>query len=781
MARWNKVYRGVFRNQEVDPSDNSSKNVDVQVDIYDTTSGEAEDATEVIDLEMADQPVIIEVIDNDEDKFGTVFRSKRAIISIHSSDSIGIETFIYGGDHRFYADISLPDHLKLTGFLSVADIEEDLQPDPNVISLIVTDGLGFTEEKELVDFDGNTPSGVYDFGTVIAWALAAGTGYRNSMRVACNIRDENASTLNDDISNVVADGHFFRFNSMDIRTVEGGNPGTRLTCGEVLRRILFGCEISQEGGQWLIKRIDELQSDANLYVCLFDEDGAFSSWTTVTPSSLIKQIGDGLSLSWMNDDARISADRAVRRLELKRNYEYFKEIPCNIDFERGEGDEPTGAADETIDYSLECWKFLREGASPADFDSAPFTGSVGVLRKRFVYNYEVDRYLVTQVAGGFRHYFKSEGIYVGLKGKLDMSINYRFNTDISAATINVYHIRLLGSDGSIYDLSRDLSNNQAWNLKTLSDPPFNDTIQEDIAASTDMREWHNFNFETIPTPVAGTIYVRLLNDLASPTRRDFSALSITPIPLINGTYGKFTGEQNIIEQEGDNVALRQDELFIGSGPDMNVKGAILRRAADQELYSGAANFGTSHDIQMTGDKRGIFTEGQTIVITGSGSGNNQITHVVSVSYSIIGNTTTIITDADFTLEVGATVVISLVTYELSSLFYSGSVLPGGFADPVNLHPYGQIIAFDIWNQYNRVMTKFEGTVDGLNTDLNPADLFYLYLLTDGDPNTGVRVFMLLHYSQDLHLCEMNDAVFVEAYSTDNYKQYNGHSFKFLTQ
>ena len=308
---------------------------------------------------------------------------------------------------------------------------------------------------------------------------------------------------------------------------------------------------------------------------------------------------------------------------------------------------------------------------------------------------------------------------------------------------------------------------------------FNDEWQQNINGIDDS-EWQSISATSQPTPVSGTLYIRLLNDLATPNRH-FAALAVAYTPLINNSYAKYTGELDSVEQTGDNVALREDELFIGSGPDMNVKGAILRRAANIELYSGTADFGTSHDIQMAGDKRNIFFEGQRIVITGSGSGNNLTVIVVSVSYSLIGNTTTIITDGDFTLEVGATVIIYLVNYELSNLFYSAAVLTGGVSDPSSLHPFGNLLVFEIWNQYNRVMRKFEGTVDGLNTDLNPVDLSYIYSFADANLNTGTKVFMLLHYSQDLHLCEMNDAVFAEVYDTAHYKQYDGHQFKYLTE
>lgn len=779
--RWNKVYRGIFRNAECDPDTNLPLVIDIQIDIYDTTSTPTDDPTEIIELETGDNPCSIETVDNDEDKFKAIIRSKRGVINIHTGETIGIETFIDGGDHRFFCDITGPGYTFLSGYISIADIREDFQPDPNVLTLICTDGLGFAEDKNLVDFDGNTPSGIKQIGLILQWALQAGTGFAASLNVALNIRDESATTLNDDIASPSADGHFLLFNYLDLRTFEGDNPGTRLSCAEVIRRILFslGAEISQHGGQWKIKRIDELQSDANQYYATFDETGEFVSWTTLTPAEFIKSIGDRLSLSWMNDDAVVSADRPLRRIELKRTYEYFSEIPCNIDFERGDGTEPTGAADETIDYVLECWRFLREGASPIDLDTAPFAGSAGVLRKRFENNYEKERYLVLGAAGGFRHYFKSEGIRMGEKSKIAIGFQWRSATDTAGVTVNVAHLRLVGDDGNIYDWALTTGGVSSWSAaKTPSSTVFSDTWQQNINGIDDS-EWQSISATCQPVPSSGILYIRLLNDLATPIRH-FTALTVTYTPLVNNSYAKYTGELESVEQAGDNIALRQDDIYLGTGPDMNVKGCILKRGTSTVLYSGTANFGTFHDIQMTGDHRNVFSEGQEISITGSGSGNNLTGNVVSVSYALIGNTTTVITDMDFTLEVGATVVISLINYIAANLFYSATVLPGGAGDPANLHPIGQLIVFDFWNQYNRVMRKFDGTVDGLNSNLNPADLIYLYSLTDGDPNTGTRVFMMLHYSQELNLCQMN-VMLVEVHDPEMGKQYEGHEFKYLTQ
>lgn len=126
--------------------------------------------------------------------------------------------------------------------------------------------------------------------------------------------------------------------------------------------------------------------------------------------------------------------------------------------------------------------------------------------------------------------------------------------------------------------------------------------------------------------------------------------------------------------------------------------------------------------------------------------------------------------------------------------YTGSayVLAGNFTNPNTLttKPYGEHQAFTVWNQYNRVMMKFDGRVDRLQTDLldanfftNVPDLISCFLFTDESNITtdGVSVFkhfQLLHFEQDYNLCAW-DGVFVENYSTANGKVYTDeHIFKY---
>lgn len=770
-TKYNKVFRGQFANQEVDPTTNLSKDVVVTVDIYDTTSGTDDPDSNIIELPMGEPPTTIKVVDNDESKT-TVIRAKSADVIIHSSDTINLSTFVDGGDTRFFGIIYTDDFIFIQGLVSVGDIQKDFQPHPNDILLTINDGFGFLADEDLSNEDGSVITGVHNIWYYIRLSLLK-RGYASEARVIMNIREETAPTV-DSVDTLL--GHFFNHESLESKTFEGEDTGTMIKCDEVLRRLLYGCFITQHNGIDYIIRIDEMQGDSTFYMTTINDDGTFSSQEVI---DFTKSIGDGLNLSWMNDDAIVSAERPLKKLKLKRTYESFKEIPCNKDFERGTGSDPTGAASETIDYTLECWRFLREGTDPEDLDQAAFAGSTGVLRKLFEYNYEKDRYLVNGTAGGFRHYFKSEGIRMAAQSKINIGFQWRSASDTGGVTVNIAHMRLVGDDGNVYDWNLTTAGVSSWVQKVITDTVFDTTWQQSISGIDDS-EQQSVSAESQPALVAGTLYIRLLNDLSSPDRY-FSALQVSYTPLINGSYAKYTGEQHTVEQTGDVKALLEDTVYIGSGPDRNIKGTLLKRGDDLEIFAGTVDFGPDGHFEMTGDQRAIFGSyiGETIIIEGS-AGNDQEAVITAANYSIIGNLTQIFIDGTTGTEVGATITVSIATYDLAERFYSGAVLPAGPVSPDEIHPYGELIVFDVWNQYNRVMRKFEGTIDHLDTDIEPPGLIHKFTLEDPDASTGTRIFMMLHFSKDLHKCQW-DGFFHEVHDPAQGKSYTGLTFKYLTK
>ncbi len=95
--------------------------------------------------------------------------------------------------------------------------------------------------------------------------------------------------------------------------------------------------------------------------------------------------------------------------------------------------------------------------------------------------------------------------------------------------------------------------------------------------------------------------------------------------------------------------------------------------------------------------------------------NNGKYRIVAVEYSLIPNKT-ILTFAEPTQSesVGGA-LIKAYDYLLSGNFYDSIEFQGSPPQEDQL-PYGQHQNQAVWNQYNRVFTAFEATVDGLDTD-----------------------------------------------------------------
>ena len=148
-----------------------------------------------IDLEMADNPVIIRTVDNDEDKF-TSIRSKAAEIRVHTNNDVNVMTFGGGGDNQYQVTISVgtESNVIFTGWLSISDLSQTFLPDPNVLVLTATDGLGFLKDVPLTDFDGQIPEYENKLIDYISWCLSK-TGLELDIAVEMNLIEKDSSPL----------------------------------------------------------------------------------------------------------------------------------------------------------------------------------------------------------------------------------------------------------------------------------------------------------------------------------------------------------------------------------------------------------------------------------------------------------------------------------------------------------------------------------------------------------------------------------------------------------
>lgn len=619
---------------------------------------------ELILLQPASAALELSVVDNDQSKFTQIRSMQARIrFKSDQAAGLDITTFADAYDNQYVVEIDGGiDAAIFHGFLMLPDGSMPFQPDPQVVELTASDHLPILKDIKWVDADGNQPTGKFRIADIISQCLSQ-TGQTLNVRVINNLRPGagfftttsaliegpnlmsvplqfisffypgQQIVISDTVSNngtftvisvanllgntflildgpltsespatatitdAASTGHFYDVVYLDAKTFEQ-SIGVSEDCYTVLQKILGDdCCLFQYNGEWWIVRIDEYDNNP-LYEATFDASGVLDH--DPAEVNLDFSIGFDQNVLFAGADQLLTYERPHKFITETFKYTAPAELVCNIDFERGEGDDPDPASpSEEIDYTLECWDFLREGSVPADLDSPPEPGSLGVLRKIYEYAYEKDRYLVTRQAGGFRHYFKSVGLPVEVGDKVELSVDFRLDTAETITNINPVHVRLVGDDGFVYDWDYDQPSGVSfWEQKTTTDPVFDNSFRVDWSGA-DTTEWYNVSATSQKMPATGTLYIRLLNGVPASFDLWFSALNLTYIPLVNGSYQKYAGHTNTVQRTDDGYAAkRENEVFLGDSPKPILKGGMFTE--DGGVYTLTEVFYPAAKYAITG-------------------------------------------------------------------------------------------------------------------------------------------------------------------------------------
>jgi hypothetical protein len=776
-----KLYIGRFTNSQVLYSDNSDFGQEVIVKIIDVT----DTSDQEVEIDLADNPVTIRVIDNSEDKF-TPIRSKACELRLHTSPNINIMTFGGGGDNQYKVQIRMDssDLDVFEGWLSISDLRQDFQPDPNVLVLTATDGLGFLKDVPLTDYNGNTFKGPNRLADYIAGCLRK-TGLEKSLIAEMNVRESTqvASYL----------GHIYHTIYVDAQTFATSIQEYQ-DCFTVLEKILGEyCELSQQKNEWYIRAIDEFDAQDSIQV-RFNSAGQIQSQLPLVAYD--KLIGSNMSLyqmGFMNDDASMSLQRPYKFVKHIFNFELPEELPCNIDFNRG--DFIADLPDETIDgktytaksYEVQCWDPLWSNTSSDDYQAT------GIYIKKlfdefgnqFAHSLNLD-----DNASRFT-FVMSEPIPVQAKDKFELSLERRLSSDVSGSGsfIDLHvQVRLYGSNGTFWthDSGTSVDPQRAW-VQCTSTFRTNQkyfAIEGDVV--NDLTEAIGlYNGESAEIPVSGEIRILLYRSSLYGDTRDtfYSNVRFEYIPWVNGSYRQYTGQEHQVEQSGDYKASREENVYISDSPARVYKGALQKVTGTSVIYTGSVQFNDGNQMVISGNQLVNFNVGTDIVITGTVS-NNITTKIVANYYNPLSNNSLITVSGTFTNEI-VSCTISKNLFGLTEGFYNGAVFPSGPPDPTFVKPYGQIQNEAVWNQFNRVFTAFEGTIDGLDTYVKDGedridipDLMHSFFIMDAHPATNNKKFKLLHMDQNYDLCEWG-LYLIEVYDSTIPKVYTGHSFKFL--
>jgi len=773
-------YKGSFVNTQVDYTDNSPNEQTFYVKITDVT----EDDGSIIDLELADAPVVLQTVDNSEDKFTTI-KSKSCTLRVFTSDEVNAMIFAGGGDTQYKVEIAVNSESDIiyTGWLSLSDLGQTFQPDPNVLTLTATDGIAFLKSVPMSDNEGRFLTGPHPLIKLIAWALQK-TGLELDIWIQMNLLEVNS--IYD-----YPDYHFYNTVFLNAQTFEA-DLGELEDSYTVLQKILGEfCELSQQKNVWFIKSIDEANY-AQFRICRFDYEGTPSDYITELYAKDIGADSDFYTMAFMNDDARLSLQRPFKSVKNIFNFEYPTEIVQNIGMDRGDVIQEPDFTQPTSTglYKPEGWTHFKAVVDPPQIDY------VARIVKTYNYGYEQDSYLeLSQPSpiGATLYVNNLRSTPVTVEAGDRLRISFEARTSASINYWNPLQVRLVPDTGSdVYDWQMD---NRT--LDSAGNPTTNQWNAINPAAFAWWTWTVNNNIGNITSssaeidiPYSGKLYVRLLNANYQVSTIYFSSdtwftdLNIQLTPKINGSWARYTGQEHLSEQDINTEAERETEVFMTDAPRVEMKGAMLRTLLADTIYTGNAIFDDNGNVTINGFMTPYIAINDYIRITNTTNNNGKF-RVVDISYSVTLNKTAIAFDEPTISEIDASTTIQSYRYELTENFYDSIDWPGGGAPQEDQIPYGQHQNQAVWNQFNRVFSAFEATIDGLDTDKvdnlglpDLPDLMHMYRENDVHPATYNKQFKCLHYEQDTDNCEWS-IYMIEVGDGSIPKTYNGHSFKYI--
>lgn len=614
---------------------------------------------------------------------------------------------------------------------------------------------------------------------VMATVIEVITGIGTVARVDANLVDE--STVNVTIKDVANLRSWMDTLYLDAKTFEK-EVGNSMSPYDALKAILgrHGF-VTQDRGEWWIMNVDEYDQQP-MYVTRFDSEGNFiETQPGVFYNKEIRRNTTALpsSVWFSNKQTRVTLNRPNKFTKLTWPYDYAKELLCNYDLSRGTGDAiDSTLPEQTIDMVPDCMNYLKEGAgSSTDLDQPPNGTSIGVLRKKYEYGYEKERYLVTKTGGIGRHYFKMEEVHINAKDKLSFSVDTRMDVDTAVTNMYPVHIRLVGDDGNLYDWEYDQYNNiNRWVLTNPLTGWFFSPWRI-LRTDEDTREWKGLSAESTSAPASGKLFVRLVNGFAD-DEVWFSNISFSITAFINGSYAKYSGRYDKVTQptpDGQLLPTVDDTVKISDSSNKNLKGSLLRLSGFTVIYDGDVEF-VANGFNVPGNLSSIFKGKKQLMITLS-DGNNGTYSVLNVLYRVLTDKTEVTLAGVFAA--GADDArVSQLEFGVAGDLYNAAVFNGGAPAAEYFHPYGYLQAFSVMNQYRQVTRTIRANVHGLTSSevdtynrCAAPGLLHKYILGDSSEHAQQKWFMLLSFKRDWKRCNWTGAL-KEVYNITTGKAYS---------
>lgn len=748
------------------------------VNIYDTLDLIPDAGTPiVIQLQADANPLVIKVINNDEDKFSPI-RAKQAIIQFKSDANQAQDsgTFADSPDNRWYVEIAADGATVFLGFLMLSDIQQDHLPDPNTVVLTASDHLALLKDIPWTKDDLTNPTGKVRIAECIALCLKK-TGLSLDIVVINNLRHGSGqitlsstfTAANDRVAVTPGTSSFFYEGQIltvtgtvsnnipiivtDVTETDFGTINTVLTDeGPVnatftdynstfhfydiiyLNATTFeggsndesGNNVREDCNTVLNKILGEdcflTQWQGKWYIMRIDE---YDNFNDIYPATFDK---DGVFVSF---DSPTNFDKSIGATETRRL--------ANADALR-RYDRPHRFIKEVFKYQFPAEiicniDFSRGNViTPPDLASPdstatyqldcwtlrrlfaqPVTSTAHITRK-FVFGTEEQRYATITPKMGLAtpwDFLESSAVELSQGDRAEVSVDWKYDSDFAGGATQIYPMR-------IYLLS-DAGEYWYWWHPTSNDPL--EFYWTNAGASEAER----------------LIPVTVIPDDVDMTQWATQTVNLGAMPATGKLYiGLNQGQQ--VSTGGSNQNINFQGLQLTYKPYINGSYQLFTGDYDQVLRLDAGSF--SYNVRR---EREVF-----------------------------------IRDSPRKEFKGAMFFYNGVAFCLTRKWYTGNTFALGYpADQTFMHPYGHIQSYAVWNQYRNTNRIFSSSVLGLGSMW--VDALDKISLTDSNPNTDNRYFLLISFEQNWKTA-LWSGVFIEDYNTDIGHDYDDtHSFAYTSK
>ena len=753
----------------------------VRVSIFDTDLI-TDDLPVIVNMVPSGNPLTISIIDNDKDKYKAI-KSRQAKIEVLTSNEVGFETFADASDNRYRVEIRLnPDGANtplLFGFLSLADNQEDFLPDPNVLVLTATDHLGMIKDIPMTMPSGAVPSGKSKMIDYLSWCLRK-TGLDLEIYVVNNLRHGSGELTN--AATFSSAGNYFVTNSLLTNFFYPGQPltisgtasndgsfevesvdnsgvvtqvtlTTAITVGEVAAGASFSDDTSNE--YFYDHYLDAKTFEAEIGACedcyqVIEKILGFDCFVTqyagrwwifridewdtndiyVTRydytgafvsfeagTTYNKSIGRGEDLSPVLADFLLMADRPHGSAKLTFNYEFPKEIPCNKEFERG---------DLIGDDGTEVVEDITYTRKKYELDCWDLLWSDVTGDQPATIDIEVKRL--------FNELDYEQSRYINIPQEVTGKFHF----------IRSESIPVMAGDKMTIDITRSLSADISGTTN------YSDQCLQVRLYASDGTWWtHHGRTSTA-------------NDYPF-WRQCMTEFEIDDLDL----------EWYVIEGDEEDDQRNHISLYDGETAPFPKDGEIKICVFQSNLYRPDADTHIHKiDFEYIPKINGTFSKytGQYQKVTRSGSG-----YLAKIDDTVnVGDSPKPI------LKGGIFRQISTYVFKLAERWFPynvfGLTLPQDGNDYA--HPYGEVQIRSVFNQYRNANRIFSGSVAGLTEDW--PDLIHKYSLTDVNPNTTDRFFMLASFEQNWKSGYFS-GTWIEVYKAPGKSYTEDREFKYISQ